>query len=176
MMDKSATGRASSDATGAEGEDGRGPTAGTPGQGGKAFTADYTLRFGQCDPAGIAFFPRLVEMLNWVVEDWFAKALDADFRSIHIARDEGVPARSLSIDFVGPAELGDVLTYSLTVALLGRSSINLAISAERRGGRAVLTAKHTIVYCDLSGAAPASMAIPDGLRQKMAAYLVRAGD
>lgn len=143
-------------------------------EGGKVFTADYTLRFGQCDPAGIAFFPRLIEMLNWVVEDWFARGLDADFRSIHIARDEGVPARSLSIDFVGPAELGDVLTYSLQVVSLGRSSINLAISAVREGGRPVMTATHTIVYCDLSGAAPKSMAIPDALRERMAGFLARA--
>ncbi|GGD23173.1 acyl-CoA thioesterase [Aureimonas glaciei] len=173
-MDRSATDPVSGNAADAEKEDALDRNAGASGQGGKTFTADYTLRFGQCDPAGIAFFPRLIEMLNWVVEDWFAKALDADFRSIHIARDEGVPARSLSIDFIGPAELGDVLTYRLQVASLGRSSINLAIAAEREGGRPVLTATHTIVYCDLSGAAPKSMAIPDALRERMAVFLVPA--
>ena len=146
----------------------------TPASCGNIFRAHYTLRFGQCDPAGIAFFPRLIEMLNWVVEDWFAKALETDFRSIHIARDEGVPARSLSIDFVGPAELGDVLTYSLQVVSLGRSSINLAISAERQGARPVLSAAHTVVYCDLSGEAPKSMPIPEELRARMAAFTARA--
>lgn len=173
-MDRPVTRQVPRDGDGAAQKDALIPEADTAAAGGKVFTADYTLRFGQCDPAGIAFFPRLIEMLNWVVEDWFARALDADFRSIHMSRDEGVPARSLSIDFVGPAELGDVLTYSLQVVSLGRSSINLAISAVREGGRPVMTATHTIVYCDLSGAAPKSTAIPDALRERMAGFLARA--
>ena len=63
---------------------------------GEVFHARYKLRFGQCDPAGIAFFPRLVEMVNWTVEDWFDTALCDDFRHIHIEEKRGVPAISVA--------------------------------------------------------------------------------
>ena len=28
------------------------------------------IRFSHCDPAGIGFYPRYVELVNEVVEDW----------------------------------------------------------------------------------------------------------
>ena len=33
------------------------------------------VRFSHCDPAGIVYFPRYFDMINGVVEDWFAGTL-----------------------------------------------------------------------------------------------------
>ncbi len=35
------------------------------------FEATRVLRFGDCDPAGIAYYPRYFDLLNGVVEDWW---------------------------------------------------------------------------------------------------------
>ena len=43
------------------------------------FQREQVVRFGHCDPAGIVFFPRYFEMLNELVEDWFAQALGLPF-------------------------------------------------------------------------------------------------
>lgn len=140
--------------------------------GARTFTARYKLRFGHCDPAGIAFFPRLVEMVNWTVEDWFDEALGRSFRSTHIDQKLGTPAVSLAIDFVGPAELGDLLEFRLSVVEVGRSSITLDIRAERDGGAPVLKARHTIVHCDLSSGKPRAVAIDEALRARIEAYRI----
>lgn len=155
------------------GGEARNPAACEAGRpvGGEVFRSVYKLRFGQCDPAGIAFFPRLVEMVNWTVEDWFDSLRGATFRQIHIDRKEGVPAVSINVDFVGPAELGDRIRFDLRVEAVGRSSITLRIAAERGDGDAVLKAVHTIVYCDLSGAKPKAMPIPDDLRLQIVRYV-----
>ncbi|MCE7026638.1 acyl-CoA thioesterase [Jiella avicenniae] len=139
---------------------------------GEIFEVRYKLRFGQCDPAGIAFFPRLVEMVNWTVEDWFDGALGATFHQIHIEEKRGMPAASVSVDFRGPARLGDIVVFRLAVAAIGRSSVTLDIRADHEDGRKVLTARHVIVHCDLSGEAPKSLPLPDDLRRAIGCYLV----
>ncbi|MEX6507857.1 acyl-CoA thioesterase [Jiella sp. M17.18] len=139
---------------------------------GEVFEARYKLRFGQCDPAGIAFFPRLVEMVNWTVEDWFDIALGDSFRQIHMDEKRGVPAVSVAVDFLGPVRLGDVAVYRLAVTAIGRSSITLDIRAAHEDGRPILAARHTIVHCDLSGEAPKSLPLPDDLRRALERYLV----
>ena len=35
------------------------------------FETTRVLRFGDCDPAGIAYYPRYFDLLNGVVEDWW---------------------------------------------------------------------------------------------------------
>ncbi|MCB8840298.1 thioesterase family protein [Aurantimonas sp. VKM B-3413] len=139
---------------------------------GEVFEARYKLRFGQCDPAGIAFFPRLVEMVNWTVEDWFDTALGDSFRHIHMEEKRGVPAVSVAVDFLGPARLGDMVVFRLAVTAIGRSSIMLDIRAEREDGQKVLSARHTIVHCDLSNEAPKSLPLPDDLRQAVERFRV----
>ena len=140
---------------------------------GEVFKARYKLRFGHCDPAGIAFFPRLVEMVNWTVEDWFDTALGDDFRHIHIDQKRGVPAVSVAVDFLGPARLGDTIVFSLAVTAIGRSSVTLDIRAARHDGQKVLSARHTIVHCDLSGEAPKSLPLPDALRSAIERFLTQ---
>ena len=51
-----------------------------------AFVRSYPVRFEDCDGAGIVFYPRLVLLVNRVIEDWFADGLGVDFRELHEAR------------------------------------------------------------------------------------------
>jgi acyl-CoA thioesterase FadM len=40
------------------------------------FIKQEKIRFQHIDYAGIVFYPRFLEMLNGLVEDWFEEALD----------------------------------------------------------------------------------------------------
>ena len=46
------------------------------------FKTHIKIRFNHVDAAGIVFYPRYYEMLNQVVEEWFEKKLDIDFKTI----------------------------------------------------------------------------------------------
>jgi 4-hydroxybenzoyl-CoA thioesterase len=87
------------------------------------------IRFAHCDPAGIVFYPRYVELCNEVVEDWFAEGLGVGFAELHQARRIGVPAVRLEVEFVAPSRIGDVLGFRLAVTELGRTSATLRIVA-----------------------------------------------
>ncbi len=87
------------------------------------------IRFAHCDPAGIVFYPRYAELCNEVVEDWFAEALGVGFPELHEDRRLGLPAVRLEIDFLAPSHYGDLVTFRLSVAEVGRTSMTLDVTA-----------------------------------------------
>src|SRR5215467_6607501 len=80
------------------------------------------VRFGDCDPAGIVFYPRYFEMFNNLVEDWHREALQFSFAEIVVTRSWGLPAVHLEADFVAPSRFSEVLSASLSVREIGTSS------------------------------------------------------
>lgn len=83
------------------------------------------MRFGHCDPAGIAYFPAYIDMLNGVVEDFWI-ALGHPWTDQLGRRHMGTPTAHLICDFIRPSRQGDVLTFSFTIARLGGASLTLA--------------------------------------------------
>jgi 4-hydroxybenzoyl-CoA thioesterase len=133
----------------------------------QVFTTERRVRFADCDAAGIVFFPRYFEMLNGVVEDWFAGPLQVSFRELHVNRQVSVPTAAVEARFIAPSRLEDDLTFALTVTRLGRSSCSLRhrISA---GDALRFEASQTFVYVGLS-LKPEPW--PEDLRARMANYL-----
>lgn len=85
------------------------------------FTKEQKVKFSHCDFAGIVFYPRFLEMLNELVEDWFDEVLDFSFLKMH--PNGGVPTVDLNIKFKSPARLGDVLIKTLWVVALSDKSV-----------------------------------------------------
>ena len=133
----------------------------------RVFTTERRVRFADCDAAGIVFFPRYFEMLNGVVEDWFAGPLQTSFRELHVDRRVSVPTAAVEARFIAPSRLDDDLTFALTVTKLGRSSCSLRhrITA---GGALRFEASQTFVYVGLS-LKPEPW--PGDLRARIAPYL-----
>jgi 4-hydroxybenzoyl-CoA thioesterase len=143
----------------------------TDGQGVKAHTAfrcTLTVRFGDCDPAAIVFYPRYVEMLNTVVEEWFEKALDEPWGRMHRVEHRGMPLVDLHVRFLRPSRLGEHVEFALAVTSLGRSAVALEIVAEC-GGERRLEAALKLVHSDLKG--PKAVPIPHDLRERIKAFV-----
>jgi 4-hydroxybenzoyl-CoA thioesterase len=132
------------------------------------FTRAIPVRFRDCDPAGIVFYPRYFEMMNDVLEDWFAE-LGLDFAAMHRDTDGGVPTLSLRAEFLRPSYLGDALEWSLTVTRLGESSFALAYAASC-AGEARVRAEATLVFVENDRESMKSRPIPAILREKMLRY------
>jgi len=134
---------------------------------GQVFTRERKVRFADCDAAGIVFYPRYFEMLNGVVEDWFAGPLGVSFRELHMERHVSVPTAAVEARFIAPSRLEDDLTFALTVTRLGGASCGLRhrISA---GGRLRFEATQTIVYV---GAALKPEPWPEPLRVRIARFV-----
>ena len=133
---------------------------------GQVFTTGRRVRFADCDAAGIVFFPRYFEMLNGVVEDWFAGPLQASFRELHLNRHVSVPTAAVEARFIAPSRLEDELNFALTVTKLGGASCGLRhrISA---GEQLRFEATQTLVHV---GASMKPEPWPDALRARIAPF------
>jgi 4-hydroxybenzoyl-CoA thioesterase len=146
-------------------------TATTPTfRGPASFQTEVLVRFADCDPAGIVFYPRFLEMFNNLVEDWCSAGLSFSFNDIVIKNGWGLPTVHLEADFVAPSRLGEVLKAKLFVRTLGTSSIKADIllcgpdASERVRGKVVL------VLMDRRSYRP--LAFPEALRNRISTFIV----
>ena len=88
------------------------------------FSFERELRFGDCDPSGIAYFPSYLNILNGVVEEFWA-AIGFPWPGLITVRKIGTPTVHLTCDFSRPSMFGDVLTFKLRIGRVGGSSLHL---------------------------------------------------
>ena len=131
---------------------------------GELYHCQHSVYFQHCDPAGIVFYPRYVEMVNLTVERWFGEALNYPFSLLHAPGEGGVPARKLAVDFRAPSRLGETLDFTLTVEALGRTSATLEVRAQC-GEQTRFVAELVIVYVD--GQSLTAQPWPERLRLAM---------
>lgn len=105
------------------------------------------LRFGDCDPSGIAYYPSYLRILDEVVEDFFL-SFGAKRAEMIGDRKMGTPTVTLDLAFVKPGFFGDDLEFEIRVRAIGRSSVDLdhRVSAN---GDTLWTAKHRLVATSL---------------------------
>ena len=132
-----------------------------------SFAHSNTVLFQHCDPAGIVFYPRYFEMINAVVETFFAEAVGWSFHQMHVVERLGVPMGRIEADFHAASRLGDVLDWTLATARVGGASADLVIRAAC-ANEARLTARGTLVMVDLDRMK--SRRWPDGPRAVLERY------
>lgn len=107
------------------------------------FTKQEKIRFQHIDYAGIVFYPRFLEMLNCLVEDWFEEALDRPFSKMH--ETNGIPTVDLKIQFKNAARLGEILTKKLWVKELKSSSVICGFQFVNESENTILEGEVTLV-------------------------------
>jgi 4-hydroxybenzoyl-CoA thioesterase len=130
------------------------------------FETMRVLRFGDCDPAGIAYYPRYFDLLNSVVEDWCG-AMGVPWKILFGQRRIGLPTVRFEVDFHAPAFLGDELLFSLALMRIGKKSVDLE-HIVRRDGKVLWRAKQVLVATSLE--THKSITWPDDLRAALVSF------
>jgi 4-hydroxybenzoyl-CoA thioesterase len=133
-----------------------------------AFVTSRLLRFGDCDPSGIAYFPSYLDMLAGMLEELFAAA-GTSFPRLMGERHMGTPTARLEIDFHRPGFHGDRLDWSVVVVRLGRSSAELRYRVRARG-EDLWSARQTIVLTSLSS--HKAVPWPDDIRAGLSQFVM----
>lgn len=130
-------------------------------------TYERTLQveFNHCDPAGIVFYPRYFEMVNSVIENFFADVVGRSFASMHFGADNGVPTVAMEAVFQRPSRLGDKVRFTLRVEKVGGSSVRMAIEGHGDDGLR-LQVGMTLAWISGMKAAP----WPGGMRAALERY------
>lgn len=125
------------------------------------------LRFGDCDPSGIVYFPSYLDMLAGVLEELFAAA-GAPFPHLMRERGLGPPTVKLECGFERPGLHGDELAWRVTVARIGSSSAELHYEVRARD-QLLWWARQTIVLTDLATHRPAQW--PPDIRRRLSKFM-----
>lgn len=135
---------------------------------------EVTVGWGDCDPAGIVYFPRFFEKFHEAMEGWFGGALGLPYDTLIVGRKLGLPSVHTEADFRAPCRFGDRLVVELRVARLGRSSIELSYRVAVEGEDEPRLMGRTV--CALMDLDPArethgrALPWPDDLRARIEAF------
>lgn len=137
-----------------------------------AFEKKEKVRFQHVDFAGIVFYPRFLEMVNCLVEDFYEEALGLPFSEL--IKVEGIPTVDLKIQFKKPAFLGDILTKYLWIKNIGTSSFTYGVLFEHADKSVCLQGEVTLVKVSVSEDRKNIKASPfsDELRAKFEQYII----
>ena len=107
----------------------------------------YKLRvkFGDCDPAGIVYYPKFFDWFHQAMESWFDNVLGARYASVIWDRKIGFPAAHTQADFKAPCNIGEDLAIEVRVDRVGRSAVHLAFRVRGDGDDTTRAIGSTIV-------------------------------
>ena len=137
------------------------------------------VRWGDCDPAGIVYYPRFFDYFHQAMETWFAEGLGQPYATVIVGRKIGFPSVHLDADFRRPSAFGDSLEVELRVVRLGHKSIrfDMRIVAEDEDSPRVVGSKVCVVM-DLdpdSAGYRTGIPMPDDLRRAIQAFGIMSG-
>ena len=131
-----------------------------------AFQQPRRIRFSDCDPAGIVFYPQYFVMFNGLLEDWVDGPLGIGFADLVSRRRIGLPTVRLEADFRAVSRFGDDVVLSLQVERLGGKSLTLALRCEAAAGELRMAMRQVVVATSLE--THAAIAVPADLRDAIA--------
>ena len=133
-----------------------------------SMVAERLLRFSDCDPSGIAFFPSYFVLLNGVVEDWWTH-LGTPWTDLIGKRRIGTPTVRLDTIFAAPAMFGETLEFHLHAEDLGKSVLVLQHHVFGPDRKIRWRARQHLVATSLSTHRPTPW--PDDVRQAIQQFM-----
>ncbi|WP_207063182.1 thioesterase family protein [Motiliproteus sp. SC1-56] len=113
----------------------------------EVFITRHLVRFGDVDPAGIAYFPRIHNFIHESFENLWEEYIGV--RYYHLIQNERVafPMAHSDVDFTHPLQFGDRPLVKVSCLKIGRASLKLRYVFEV-DGKVCVDARTTTVCID----------------------------
>lgn len=131
------------------------------------FEVKHRIRFSECDPAGIVFYPQYFVLFNDLMEAWIDTLVPEGFAGYIGYKRFGLPTVHLEADFKAISRMGDEVVLSIELERLGNKSLKLALACVGVDSVVRMTVKQTVVTTSLD--THAAIPVPDPLRQALVA-------
>ncbi|HWT01461.1 MAG TPA: thioesterase family protein [Pyrinomonadaceae bacterium] len=128
-----------------------------------AFVARIRVRFGDCDPAGLVYYPVIFHYCHVAMEEFVEARCGVSYD--RLMRDErlGFPTVNVQAEFFAPLVYGDEAEVEVTVSRVGRSSVTFEYEV-RRAGDATTCARSVQVHAAMNLDSRRAVAVPESLR------------
>ena len=128
------------------------------------FSTRITVRFGDCDPAGLVYYPALLHYCHVAMEEFFAARCGVEYARLVNERRLGFPTVNLRAEFFEPFVYGDEAEVEVWVSAVGRTSATFEYRLRRASGGA-LCATATHVHVAMSLDERRAVPVPEDLRR-----------
>jgi 4-hydroxybenzoyl-CoA thioesterase len=128
------------------------------------FSALIPVRFGDCDPAGLVYYPTLFHYCHVALEEFFAARCGVPYARLVSERRLGFPTVNVSAEFHAPFVYGDEVEVEIWVSAVGRTSATFEYRLRRASDRA-LCAAATHVQVAMSLDERRAVPLPEELRR-----------
>jgi YbgC/YbaW family acyl-CoA thioester hydrolase len=128
------------------------------------FSALIPVRFGDCDPAGLAYYPALFHYCHAAMEEFFAARCGTSYARLLAERRLGFPVVNVRAEFFAPFVYGDVAEVEVWVSAVGRTSATFEYRL-RRASDQTPCASATHVQVALNLDERRAVPVPEDLRR-----------
>ncbi len=138
-----------------------------------SFTRRLTIEWGDCDPAGIVYYPRYFAMFDASTAALFAAALG--YNKFEMLRRHGIigmPMVDTGAKFFSPSRYGDEVAIESRIAFVKRSSFGVVHRLRRADGVTAIEAHETRVWAAKNPEREGEIfgqAVPAEVREKLGA-------
>lgn len=132
------------------------------------FQTKRVVLFGDCDPAGAVYTPRIAHYVIEAGLEFLAHALGTPAERSLIAQGILPPARALNLEFLAPMVWDDEVTVSVSVPKMGQHSFTLQFSG--RNQHDIETFCGTVTHVCISSETRRPVALPPELRACLARH------
>jgi 4-hydroxybenzoyl-CoA thioesterase len=129
-----------------------------------SFSTHITVRFGDCDPAGLVYYPVIFHYFHAAMEEFFAARCRVTYARLMREERIGFPTVNVQAEFLAPISYGDRVEIEVSVARVGESSVTFEYAA-RRGRDAMLCVRSTHVRVAMNLDTRRPVRVPDALRR-----------
>ena len=129
------------------------------------FTTTRTVLFGDCDPAGIVYTPRIAYFVIEAIHEFLSHRLGGEGLRKVFAMGILPPARALSIEFLSPMTWDEVISIEVRSETSGTTSFSFAVEGRQASGELTFRASMTQVCICPESKQP--IALPEALRQAL---------
>ena len=124
------------------------------------------IRWGESDPARIAYTARFLDFAMDAVEAFFQDRLGDGFYEMNVDRGIGTPFVRVELDFKSPLTPRDTLATEVRVTRVGGASLEFAVTG-RVGERVAFQGRLVCAFVRGEGAEMGAIPVPEDYRAKL---------
>jgi acyl-CoA thioesterase FadM len=133
------------------------------------FTRQHRVLYGECGVSGRIYAPKVLDFIVEAIGEWFEEIPRVSWLELVSERRQGAPWVSAACDYLRSMVPGHVITMTIRVPRLGRTSVGFAVTGHDAGGAPCFASRWTACFIDQdSGFRP--MPVPEEFRARIQAY------
>lgn len=127
------------------------------------------VSWGDCDPAGILYTPRVFDYCTEAVESWYRDVLGLDWMTMRSRHNMGSPMVHASCDYLKPMPPNLRIGVEVAIERMGTASLAFALTGRAEDGTVHFRARY--VACIVDFAKEGGTPIPEAWRRRIEAYM-----